>query len=101
MLRRQAKLPERFRLDLTDGLAAVFLEQRAAHARELLQALVHVNRDANRAALVGDRARDRLAHPPRSVGRELVAALVVELVDCAHETDVALLDQVEQLEAAV
>src|SRR6202012_952074 len=56
---------------------------------------------ANRAALIGDGAGDRLANPPRRVRAEFVAALVVELVDRAHEADVAFLDQVEQLEAAV
>ena len=45
--------------------------------------------------------RDRLADPPRRVGRELVAALVLELVDGLHEADVPLLDQVQELQAAV
>ncbi len=60
-----------------------------------------MNRDANGARLVGDRARDGLANPPRGVGRELVAAPVFELVGGAHQTDVALLDQVQQMQATV
>jgi hypothetical protein len=55
-----------------------------------------VHRDADRARLVGDRARDRLADPPRGVGGELVAAAVFELVHRLHQADVALLDQVEE-----
>ena len=51
--------------------------------------------------LVGDRARYRLPYPPGGVGRELVAALVLELLDRAHEADVPLLDQVEEAQAAV
>ena len=61
--------------------------------------LDHVHRDADRARLVGDRAGDRLADPPRGVRRELEALGVVELVDRPHQAEVALLDQVEQLHA--
>ena len=45
--------------------------------------------------------RDRLPDPPGGVGRELVAAAVLELVDRLHQADVAFLDQVEELQAAV
>jgi hypothetical protein len=60
-----------------------------------------VHRDADGARLVGDRAGDRLPDPPGRVGRELVAAAVLELVDRLHQADVAFLDQVEELQAAV
>jgi hypothetical protein len=83
------------------GLAAELLHEVAAGADELVDRLDHVHRDADGARLVGDRAGDGLADPPRGVGRELVAALVLELVDGLHEADVALLDQVEELQAAV
>ncbi len=82
-------------------LAAQFLDEEAADARELVDRLDHVDRDADRARLVGDGARDRLPDPPCGVGRELVAALVLELVHGAHQADVALLDQVQELQAAV
>ena len=57
--------------------------------------------NADGARLIGDRARDRLPDPPRGVGRELVAAAVLELVDRLHQADVAFLDEVEELQAAV
>jgi hypothetical protein len=82
-------------------LAAELLHQVARGADELVDRLDHVDRDADRARLVGDGAGDRLADPPRGVGRELVAAAVLELVDRLHQADVALLDEVEELQAAV
>ena len=59
--------------------------------------LDHVDRDANGARLVGNGARDGLAHPPRSVSGELIASPVLELVHRLHQTDVAFLDQIQEL----
>ena len=58
-----------------------------------------VHRKADRASLLRQRPRDRLADPPRGVGRELEAELVVELLHRADQAEVALLDQVEQRHA--
>ena len=55
---------------------------------------------ANGACLVGDRTRDGLADPPSRVGRELEALCVVELLDRADKTEVALLYEVEKEHAA-
>ncbi|OIQ91558.1 hypothetical protein GALL_264960 [mine drainage metagenome] len=57
--------------------------------------------DADRARLIGNRAGDGLSDPPRGVGGELVAAAVFELVHGLHQADVAFLDEVEELQAAV
>src|SRR6266540_5554821 len=65
-------------------------------ARDLLLALDDVDGDANRPRLVGDAALHRLADPPGRVGRELVAAAPVELLDRADQPDDPLLDQIEQ-----
>jgi hypothetical protein len=73
----------------------------ARGAHDLVDRLDHVHRDADGARLVGDRAGDRLPDPPGGVGRELVAAAVLELVDRLHQADIAFLDQVEELQAAV
>src|SRR4051812_19671160 len=88
--------------DLFGGrLATELLDQRAGGANQLVDRLDHVDRDADRARLVGDRAGDRLADPPRRIGRELVAAAVLELVDRLHQADVAFLNQIEELQAAI
>ena len=87
--------------DLLDRrLAAELLEQAARDADQPVDRLDHVDRDADRAGLVGDGARDRLADPPRGVRGELVALLVVELLDRPDEADVAFLDQVQERHAA-
>ena len=82
-------------------LGAVVLEQLAMDAPHAAHGLDHVHRHADRAALVGDRPGDGLADPPRGIGRELVSAGRLELVDRPHQAGVALLDQVEEAQAAV
>jgi hypothetical protein len=57
--------------------------------------------NADRAGLVGDRTGDRLPDPPGRIGRELVAAAIFELIDGLHQADIAFLDQVQELQAAV
>src|SRR5439155_11534028 len=71
----------------------------ARRATELLLPLDHVDRHADRARVVRDRALHRLADPPGRVRRELVAAPPVELLDRAVEAERALLDQVEERHA--
>src|SRR3954449_10938174 len=81
-------------------LAAERLDELALDLHDLVELLDHVHRDADRAALVGDRAGDRLADPPRRVRRELVAAPIVELLDRADQPERALLDQVQERQPA-
>src|SRR5579884_724676 len=83
------------------GSAAEFLLELTGSAEELVHALVHVHRNADGAGLVGDGARNGLTNPPCGVGRELVAAAVFELVGGAPQADVAFLNQLEQMQAAV
>src|SRR5205823_10249667 len=88
---------------LARGLAAQLDLEAARRARQLLLALDDVHRNADRARVVRDRALDGLPDPPRRVGRELVAAAPVELLDRAVEAERPLLDQVQErhAEAAV
>ena len=83
------------------GSCAGLLQDLARDAVHLVDGFDHVHRDADGARLVGDRTRDRLADPPGGIGRELVAAAIFELVHRLHQADVAFLDQVEELQAAV
>src|SRR6516165_4486675 len=82
-------------------LAADLVEYLPPRARDLVYELGHVNRHTDGACLVLKRAADRLPNPPGSVGRELEATPIFELVDCLHQADVAFLNQVKELHAPV
>src|SRR3546814_1420378 len=68
-------------------LSARFVEELAAAPDELVDRLDHVDGDADRARLVGDRARDRLANPPGRIGAELVAAAIFEFRSEEHTSE--------------
>ena len=55
--------------------------------------------DADRTRLIGDGARDRLPNPPRRIGTELVALVVVELLDRLDEAEIAFLYEIEEQHA--
>src|SRR5581483_11758343 len=82
-------------------LAAHLLQHLPRDAIELVDGLDHMHRNANGARLVRDRPRNRLAYPPRGIRRKLVTATILELVHRLHQADVAFLDQVQELQAAV
>ena len=60
-----------------------------------------MDRDPNRPGLVGDGATHRLSNPPRCIGREFIAALILKFLNRAHQADIALLDQVQKSQPAV
>ena len=64
------------------------------YAQQLIDLVAHVHRHADRASLVGNRARHCLADPPGGVGAELVPAAVIELLCRPDQTNIAFLDQV-------
>ena len=55
-----------------------------------------MDRNADRAGLVGNGPSDCLANPPRRVGGELEAAPIVELLHRPHQAEVALLDEIQE-----
>ena len=77
------------------------LQDFARNAVQLVDRFDHVHRHANRPGLVGERTRHSLTDPPRGVRRKLPAATVFELVHRLHQADVAFLDQIEEMHAAV
>ena len=85
------------RLRLPSELAV----QRTVRADELVPGLDHVHRDADRRRRVDDPASDALPDPPAGIGGEAVPEPVVELLRRAHESHVAFLNQVQELQTAV
>src|SRR5215211_6425011 len=86
---------------LGGGLAPQLGDELALRTADLVELLDDVDRDADRARLVGERAGDRLADPPGRVRRELEALAVVELLRRADQPERALLDQVQERQALV
>src|ERR1700722_1185898 len=83
--------------DLFDrGLAAELLQELPGNLDQAVDRLDHVHGDANRSCLVGQRACDRLANPPRGVRREFVTLAVVELFDRTDQAEVTLLNEVQK-----
>src|SRR2546428_12715698 len=80
-------------------LAAQLAVEPARGARQLLLPLDDVHRHADRPRVIRDGALHRLADPPGGVGRELVAAAPVELLDGAVEAERSLLDQIQERDA--
>src|SRR6185369_10113613 len=68
---------------------------------QLIDRLDHVYRYPNRPRLVRNRPRDRLANPPGGIRGKLVTTPPFKLIDCLHQTDVAFLDQIEELQTAI
>ena len=83
--------------DLVDGRVAIqLLAERASGPLHAADLICDVNGEPDRAALLGERPLHRLADPPRRIGGQLVPHRPVELLDGAHEAEVALLDEVQQ-----
>ena len=77
-------------------VAAELLAERAPGPLDAAHLVGDVDGQADRPALLGQRALNGLANPPGRVRRELEAHRPVELVDRAHEAEVPFLDQVEE-----
>src|SRR5262249_947366 len=82
-------------------LPADLVQHLAAGAYDFVDGLDHVHRDADGARLISDRTGNGLPDPPGSVGGELVTSPILELVNGFHQSDVAFLNEVKELQAAV
>ena len=81
-------------------LAAQLLHQLAVAARGLVDDLHHMHRHADGPCLIGNGAGNRLPDPPGRICREFVSLCIVELVHRADQARVALLNEVEDMQAA-
>src|SRR5216683_2173621 len=81
-------------------LAPKLLDQAPRHPHLLVDHLNHVHWDANRSRLVSEGTGDGLPDPPVGVSGELEPLVVVELLDREDQAHVALLDQIQEAQAA-
>ena len=86
---------------LGSWFAPEFLYELPARTSLFVDRLDHVHGNADGERLIGDRASDTLANLPGRVSGELVSAAPLEFIDCLHQADVAFLDQIQKLQAAV
>ncbi len=77
------------------------LGQLASRPQIDIQLLHHMDRQANRAGLVHDGPLDGLPDPPGRIGRETETTFRVEFLHCTDQPQIALLDQIQQGQAAV
>jgi len=77
------------------------LDQLDAGAEQLIDLLDHVHGHPDRARLVGNGPANTLANPPGRVRGKFIASTPVKFIRAPHEADVAFLDQVQELQAAV
>ena len=82
-------------------LSAHFVQEALCRIPQSAQNIDHVDRNADRSRLVGNRPRDRLANPPGGVGRELEAAAVLVFVDRPHQARIAFLNQIQEAETPI
>ena len=97
-LRSEAKLIGKL---FWSRLSACLHHQFFSAAQHLIDRLDHVDRDTDRARLVGNRACHRLTDPPGGIGREFITAAVFKLFNRLHQAHIPLLDQIEEGKAAV
>ena len=97
VFRHQHTFSQFFRRRFTAHL----LQHLARNTVELVDGLNHMHRNTDGARLIRDRAGDRLTDPPGCVGGELVTTAVFEFINRFHQTDVAFLNQVKELQATV
>ena len=81
-------------------LTVKILRETTLCAKQLVDGLDHVHRNANSACLVCDGTRDSLANPPCRIRAKLEAFVWVELFNCAEQAGVTLLDKIEQIKSA-
>ena len=72
-----------------------------SHLDDLISKLYPVDWNTDRASGVNQTARNALSNPPGRVGRKPEPQAIVELFDGSHQTEVALLNQVQKAQPAV
>ena len=59
-----------------------------------------MHRDTDRSCLIGDRTGDGLTDPPGCIGTELISFGVVKFFHCFDQTQISLLNQIQEQHAA-
>ena len=85
----------------TANRLAVFLNEDAGRPYQFVYRLRHMDRYAYGPRLVGNGPGYSLSDPPGRVGAELVAPLVLKLVDRLHQSDIPFLYKIQEGQSPV
>src|SRR5215831_220406 len=77
-------------------LAPQFDGQRLRGAHYLVENFDHMDRDTNRLALLRNGTGNGLTNPPTGVRAELKTPMIIEFVHRTHQTDIALLNEIQE-----
>src|SRR3546814_12801701 len=79
----------------------LFVQELTRGTDQLVDRLDHVDGNADCSRLIGDGSRNRLPDPPRGVSAELIPPAILKFIDRLHQADIALLDKIQKLTAAL
>ena len=82
-------------------LMSSLLQNLTANAVHLIDGLNHVHWNTNGAGLIGNRTGNGLTNPPSRIGRKLITTAILKLIHCFHQANIALLNQIKELQTAV
>ena len=77
------------------------MQELAARAHKLVDRFDHMDRNTNGTCLVSNRTGDCLPDPPCCVCAEFIASAIFKFINRLHQADIAFLDEVKELKAAV
>ena len=82
------------------SLPAPFIPYRCF--RNTVDRLYKMNRNPDRSSLVRHSStRDVLPDPPGGIRGEFVAQMIIEFIDCFHQSDIAFLDEIQVVQPEV
>ena len=79
------------------GIATQFLHQPALDSHQAIDRLHHMHRNADGSSLIGNGTADSLPDPPGGIRRELVTPAVIKLLHRSQQSNVSLLNQIQQV----
>ncbi len=91
---------KRFRKLRGGRLVAELQRQLSLHLAHLVNGLYHMHRNTDGTCLIRQRSGNGLSDPPGGISRELVALRVIEFFHALDQSEISLLDKIQEAHAA-